>query len=122
MSAYLDNCDSRQLAEPFVRQRFMFAETWFFRLLEDILVSERRRNPNNVARIRVQAHFVEICVVFLHSVILPLQKLVDCEKFQKSLFALAIEIVLFSYNCLRYAELVQLSCLFGLSLLNRWFL
>ncbi|OQV16638.1 Retinoblastoma family protein [Hypsibius exemplaris] len=91
VTAYIQACDPSGLAEPYMRQRFMFAQTWYFKLVEDMLVSERNRNTP-----------------------LPrIKNLAESEKFHISLFALAAEMVLFSYNCSKMfpwpIEVLQLS-------------
>lgn len=53
MKAYI-NVDASGLGEPYIRQRFIFAEIWYFKLLEDVLVSEKNRMPLNVSRMKVR--------------------------------------------------------------------
>jgi hypothetical protein len=53
VAAYIEAYDPSRLAEPYIRQRFMFGQIWYFKLLEDLLVSEKNREPVNIPRIKV---------------------------------------------------------------------
>ncbi|GAU95435.1 hypothetical protein RvY_07053-2 [Ramazzottius varieornatus] len=80
VKAYTEADDPKGLAEPYIRARFMFAQTWYFKILEDVLVSEKQRSAGTFTRMK---------------------RLIDAERFQKSMLALAVEMILYSYNCSR---------------------
>lgn len=105
VKAYTEADDPKGLAEPYIRARFMFAQTWYFKILEDVLVSEKQRSAGTFTRMKVGIWEV-LCLIlaaefWFSTILLFFQRLIDAERFQKSMLALAVEMILYSYNCSR---------------------